>query len=293
MSINEKSALKELLKMVNYNPNAYEMDLNGASRKRSNDSASVISKGLTIKNIEPLDVDYFLDGIQKTKILSYSSGRPITLTYQAAGAIDKQGLMAEKLEETKIILSKLDLHLLKGKFNQEVTVLEEVLPEKIYEEVQIRNSYERNALENDLAKKIEVSKKILLDGSLKNRNYNINHFGIIKTTKTIYLPEEEELNSLEEGKISSIFKITDQNSEVERYSTYLRLNSNDSQSWDYGLVRLESFSYEMIPALASLAYRSKQVGRFEDGRGDRHLLGIRRCEELLRHNLPNLFKIIS
>lgn len=272
---------------INYSRNNIQVVL--PQRKDLSDRVEIVN--IDAKKIFFNEI-YFVDGIQSCILIKYENYHPIYLIKIVAGAIGKDNLVTNKDEVTKVISAELNKESLKELFAEnELHFIDSSDPHDttIFTEKIIANM--RGELEMNVVKNVsdrEPNSLIVLDGSICNLPAQVNIVGVVKSTNSKYLKNENEIFSLAEGEISKIFSI-DKHSEGDNkvlYSCYLRLFTNNEMAWNYGLVRLESYFPENLKEVAKIVFDYRQDNPYKDIRGDRHLAPIKNLEDILKYELP-------
>lgn len=243
-----------------------------------------------------LPIAAFVDGIQASLCVTYRSHRPVYLNYVAAGAVGSKAKIVGMREKLVVSCSNLD--------TQWVQSLNQTLP---IEEIEASNPLEversalanlggdRESFERELVQDLSNQNlgNLCLDGSLLGRPHLETLVGVVKSTNKKYLADESMLYRLPKNWRSPIFKIAENTAGVapDRYSCYLRLFSAENKAWNFGLVRLEAFTPDLLDALASRALSERQNPASGDPRFDRHLTSIRACEEAMRARRPSVFAL--
>lgn len=244
---------------------------------------------------EPLTVDGYVDGVQASLVLTHREHRPVHLNYTASAAVDRHSRPLAVRERLDLVVGERDLEWAR---TLDCTVPITVLPDSDPGETQrlavegLAGSRERleRALVDEL---LGRGNSLLLDGSLVARPADPRLVGVVKTTRRRYLPDETMLYDLRAGWRSPAFRIPAGSNAypADRYSCYVRLFDASARAWDHGLIRIEALDPSVLQPLGVLTMELRQPGRNDDPRGDRHLLPIRRCEELLRARRPAVFDL--
>jgi len=247
----------------------------------------------------PLKTALFSDGIQNGLVLTYREQRPCYLAYCAAGVVnEKSRLVHDAFEQ--------DLTLLVSKEDEtwaeeldsglEVDTFAETRPDLVARAALDRLRGKREDMERRVVKQASrhvsgQNEFVVVDGSLQNHKTAQNKLvSVVKTTRTRFLKDESNLWSLRQGWMSQRFKISSEQGET-RYSCYLRLRSSKYHSWNYGLVRLETFDPDILENLAATALLEVQTVRSQDPRADVHLSLVRDVEKVLRAQRPDVFAL--
>jgi hypothetical protein len=255
--------------------------------------AELLDDGPSAVSSEPLAVAAFVDGIQAAVAVSYHEHRPSYLLYTAGGAVDGRYDPVGLREELVLVCSSLDLewaHGLGG--GVPIEVANGQSPAEIDTEAMALLAGKREAAEREL--QVELTEQditpIVVDGSLIGRSGE-GVVGVVKTMRHRYLADESCLYGLGTGWRSPRFAIkpgAGGGGEV-RYSAYVRLFDATNAPWDFGLIRIESFDPDILDSVAAMCLAERQSGHSGDGRWDRHILGVRRCEEFMRSRRPAVF----
>jgi hypothetical protein len=241
----------------------------------------------------PLVVAAFVDGIQAAVSVAYRDHRPSYLVYTAGAAVDARYRPVGLREDLVLCCSSLDSEWavsLGG--GVPIEVLSGQSPVEIDREAMALLAGKRESAEREL--QVELVEQgvcpVVVDGSLIGRS-GPDVVGVVKSMGHRYLSDESCLYGLLPGWRSPRFAIpagVGGGSEV-RYSAYVRLFDAGAAPWDFGLVRVESFDPELLDSVAAMCLSERQSGHSGDGRWDRHILGIRRCEEFMRSRRPAVF----
>ena len=244
----------------------------------------------------PLEVSGFIDGVQAAKCVTYIDHRPVYLAYASAGAVDAKGKLVDTLERLMLIVSKADKEWLSALNTTIDSVeLQSFRPDDLASAALVQLGDERNNLEKSLISKMfdDGHKSLLIDGSLLGKAIRHELVGVVKTTKTKYLPDESQLWKLDKGWRSQRFVIPagSNGCPVDRFSCYVRMQKADYQAWNFGLIRLESFDLDLLDPLAALALSETQHATSRDKRFDKHLAGVRSIEDILRARRPSIYSM--
>lgn len=243
-----------------------------------------------------LDIAGFVDGVQAALTVTWRSHRPVYLAYTAAGCVGEQARLIDVRERLEIICSDEDRPWVESLgASIPVAALAVGEPDGIERAAlarlgSVREEHERNLVTDILA---GLDKPVVVDGSLIARPADARICAVAKTTRRKWLADERVLWSLPQGWRSPRFMIPagSQGVPVDRYSCYVRLFDATQRGWDFGLVRLESFDPELLEPLAALALAERQNPRAGDPRADRHLAGVRACEQVLKARRPVVFDL--
>jgi hypothetical protein len=271
-----------------------------SERKDSSETTEQLEEGPVEVGDELFPVDVFIDGIQSSFILTYLSGRPVRLTHVAAGAVttypDKQPDLLGLIENVELVYSCEDETWVKEMMRERevLGVPTHALPHSNPPEVETEGLKRVGALrekaEARLTEKMLTAGSIgvCVDGHLLNRSRDERVIGVIKTSDTKYLSDENQLWTLPFGWRSAAFRIPSPTG--DRYSSYVRLQERtDASSWSFGLIRVEAFTPDVLDQAAALALAYRQDAGARDLRWDRHIAPIRVVEEVLRTRRPSVF----
>ncbi|HSA06425.1 MAG TPA: hypothetical protein P5556_04535 [Candidatus Gastranaerophilales bacterium] len=286
---------------------------------------------LTTKKIdlteEKSGFSYFLDGIEKKKILFYYRSIPVIYGYVAAVILKRTDKKMHSIDmemtEENFYLPKKD-----GADSPEHYFSEEevknlgknivnigkipvnsankdypLLPEQFIQAAHNSIQGSRGHIEKALAKRWLSGNSqgswLFIDGRLENKNKELisgsNIVGIIKSHHACYFDYEDQykIYSMEKGERSSVFQPEGENI----YSWYLRLHS-DKRHGDnnFGLIRVEIPAEEEFLRKADLIsswilLETKPVA-FPASRWDRMIYPIKYCEDYLKSKAPS-WKVID
>lgn len=246
----------------------------------------------------PLPIAAFVDGIQASLNVTYRSHRPVYLNYVAAGAVGEGARFLGMREKLTVLCSSMDTEWVQS-LGQSIPIeeLAAVSPLDVERGALAtlagdRESHERHLVEDLVAQKVGT---LCLDGSLLGRPPLSSLVGVVKSTNKKYLSDESMLFRLPQGWRSPIFKIAENTAGIspDRYSCYLRLTSAENRAWNFGLIRLEAYTPDLLMPLAARALRERQGVASGDPRFDRHLASIKACEDALRARRPPVFGSLS
>lgn len=247
-----------------------------------------------IRDVEPLNVAGFIDGIQNAAIIAYRDHRPVYLTYVAAAVVGARAVPVAVDEQMTVMCSALDYDwVCENAGDIEVKRFGATDPDAVALEAfgllgSSRETIERSLVNDYLDSGDERS--LLIDGSLIARPTDERIVGVVKTTLTRYIKDETELRTLKEGHRSRRFVIpAGKGHKSPRYSAYVRLGDARNQHWNFALLRVEAFSPEVIDALAARCFIERQGAGAHDRRWDRHIGGVRMVEDFLRSRRPSVF----
>ena len=266
--------------------------------ERSNPEQPVINIESVSSPIEaaPLKIKGFVDGIQSAMTLTWREHRPVYFSYTSAGCVGDEAQLLVLREKLEILCSTLDRGWVESLDEKiDARYLEECRPDQIERAALASLAAQRDEHERSVITELLSGEELpfIVDGSLIARPIDNRVCAVIKTTRRRWLSDETVLWNLPEGWRSPRFIIPagSQGVSVDRYSCYLRLFDATARSWDYGLIRLETFNPELLDPLAALALAERQNPAAGDPRVDRHLDGVRTCEKVLRVRRPAVFAL--
>lgn len=267
---------------------------------------------------------YFLDGIERKKIVFYYRQIPIMYGYVGAAVLkrtDKQlhSCGIEKFSEKFYIPVKTSSDSPNHYFEfNEIKELGEVdknikkigekdklkMPTEFIKAAEDQIHADREDLEKLLAQDCINNNKdgwLFVDGRIAGKISGENLAGIIKSHRACYFDYEDQykIYTMEKGQRSSIFQPKGKNGQNENVFTwYLRLHYDKRNGVnDFGIIRVE------IPAKKELIKRvdeisswilleTKPVG-FPASRWDRMIYPIKYCEDYLKSKAPTWTMIES
>jgi hypothetical protein len=247
----------------------------------------------------PLEVSAFLDGIQASVVVTYRAHRPVFMSYAAAGAVTDKARLVSHSEKLSVVCSRLDKDWV-DQLGQGIPVeaLSSDLPHEVEVAAGLNLSNDRDALEAQVLSELvaQGSSMVCVDGSLRKRPSLDNLVGVVKTTRSKFLEDESCLYRLPEGWRSPMFELpkryTNRGTDGPRlFSTYVRLQDASRRGWDFGLIRLEASTPDVLEPMAARVLLERQNASSGDPRFDRHIASMRACEDALRKRRPSIFSI--
>lgn len=269
-----------------------------AEREEPKTPAELLEDDVVEVSGAPLPIAAFVDGIQASLNVTYRSHRPVFLNYVAAGAVGAGARFLGMREKLTVLCSSLDTEWVQS-LQQTIPIEELAATSPLDVErgalatlAGDRESHERHLVEDLISQNVGT---LCLDGSLLGRPPLNSLVGVVKSTNKKYLADESMLFRLPQGWRSPIFKIAENTAGVapDRYSCYLRLTSAEGRAWNFGLIRLEAYTPDLLMPLAARALRERQGVASGDPRFDRHLSSIKACEDALRARRPPVFGTLS
>jgi len=256
---------------------------------------------------------YFMDGMERQRVILYCSMIPVIYGYVAAVVRERgadrrmrthngKGTVREALYLPRRLVtlgSLYDAGLDIVDTENEGNPIEEH-PMMLLEAAKKRVSSVRDRMERDVTSKWLAdfdgrTDWLLVDGSLSGdySSYEApNVVGVIKSHQTQYFPMEEQrkILALKAGERSGVF-IPKGRRRPDVYSWYLRLRPNEGQDVHFGLIRVEAAKCDRTLFAADeisrwlLAERSPLS--LPDFRWDRMIYPIRDCELYLKSLAPS------
>lgn len=284
-------------------------------------------------NTETSGFSYFLDGIERKKILCYLRSIPLIYGYVGAAILkrtDKKlhSTELEKGEGTFYLPVKKgmncpdhyfdedELKTIKGKYKNTGIIPKQgdrkdypKYPEEFIKQAHSEIQEKRREMEFELTNKWLESNFdndwLFVDGTLNTKSQNVLESskvaGIVKSHGVFYFSFEEmhELYSMQKGERSRVFKPYDKQGEKKDiYTWYLRLHYDKRNGVnDFGIIKVE------IPAKKELLSRVDEISSwilletkpvgFPASRWDRMIYPIKYCEDYLKAKAPSWAMIES
>jgi len=272
---------------------------------------------------------YFLDGIERKKIIFYY--RSIPVIYGCVGAAilkrtEKQlhSCNMEKFSEKFYLPLKNNSDFPDHYFEHaEIKELGEIgkniinigeknysgvypiLPAEFIQAAHAKIQTERGNLESSLARQWADNNYkdswLFVDGRIEGKISGKNLVGIIKSHQACYFNYETQykIYTMEKGQRSSVFQPEDKNGEKENvYSWYLKIHHDKRNGVnDFGIIRVEIPAkqelLEKVDEISSwILLETKPVG-FPASRWDRMIYPIKYCEDYLKSKAPTWTMIES
>ena len=252
---------------------------------------------------------YFMDGMERQRVVLYYAGAPVVYGYTAAvirtrgrdrrmrthGApVAREALFyPRRLVDLRLDgIDSVDTDDAEKPVEEHPMILLDAARKKVSS---VRDRLESRATSEWLAAFDGGDDWLLVDGSLTG---DYDHYaapnivGVVKSHQTQYFPMEEQrkILGLRVGERSGVF-IPRGRRRPDVHSWYLRLRPNDGQDVHFGLVRVEAAGCDRTLAMADemsrwlLAERSPLS--LPDARWDRMIYPIRDCEQYLRSLAPS------
>lgn len=268
-------------------------------------------------NIKPIQMteeqsgfSYFLDGIERKKVLFYQRSMPVIYGYIAAVILKRtdKKLHSIDLEKTEENLYFPDEGAPDLGINVINTANESILhPEHYIQAAHSSIQTSRGNLERSLAREWIRSRYndgwLFVDGRLENKNKELvsgaNIAGIIKSHKACYFDYEQQyqLYTMKKGERSSVFQPKDNNNNKENiYSWYLRLHYDKNYgNNEFGLIRVEvpaERAYlEKVDLISNWILLETKPVAFPVSRWDRMIYPIKYCEDYLKSKAPSYSRL--
>lgn len=245
---------------------------------------------------------YFLDGIERKKILFYYRSIPCIYGYVAAAIM---GRTDRKMHSTGIEDSTQFLYLDATHFPNDLGIKikdiskdEPMLPDQYIFEAHKEIQKVRGEMERSLAKQwLRKGNKdgwLFVDGRLekmsKDLTFGANMVGIVKSHHASYFDYENQyrIYSMKKGERSSVFQPEGENV----YSWYLRLHYDSKYGTnDFGLIRVEVPAeeefLEKADLISSWILLETRPVAFPASRWDRMIYPIKYCEDYLKSKAPS------
>lgn len=246
---------------------------------------------LNIRDVSPLKVDGFVDGIQATMAVAYREHRGVFLQHVAAGCLDDKARILRVSESLTVVCAAEEKEWVEASgAGIPVEVVEATDPSGVWRRAHEIVASKREAEERAVAAAMLAGGCgfLVVDGSIMARNSDRRLIGVVKSHRRRYLADETILYGLAPGWRSPRFKLEE--GSHTRYSAYLRMFDASQYAWDFGLVRIETNDADLIDAACAMAlrYRGAPGG---DSRWDRHLAPVINVEKVLRARRPSVFSI--
>lgn len=268
---------------------------------------------------------YFLDGIERKRLLFNLNFIPVTYGYVAAVIMKRtdkkmQSIGLEDFSEKLYLPYKEDKNAPDNYFDIEDFINLGIIPYNIGikdEETgvypQFPKEFEQKAhsdiqetrgkIERGLA--VQWMNKgyndgwLFVDGRLENKNNELlsssQVAGIIKSHHVYYFNPEDQnkIFNLKKGERSSVFQPEKENI----FSWYLRLHESNTGGVDFGIIRIEIPANEkllkQVDEISSWVLLERNPVAFPATRWDRMIYPIKYCEDYLKSKAPSYTKIES
>ncbi|MDH7600566.1 MAG: hypothetical protein QHI38_00285 [Armatimonadota bacterium] len=254
---------------------------------------------------------YFMDGMERRRLVMYISGIPVVYGYAAAGIrwrgadkrmyahgdpSEREALFCPRrlLEQLffDLDIDVVDIEDAGSALEDHPMIFLEAAKKKVSD---IRSKLEAEVTSRWLAEFDGSNEWLLVDGSISG-NYDQypapNIVGVVKSHQTQYFPIEDQrkIQALRVGERSGLF-IPKGRNRPDVYSWYLRLWPNEGQDLHFGLVRVEApkcdRTVRMVDEISRWLLAERAPLSMPDSRWDRMLYPIRDCEQFLRSRAPS------
>jgi hypothetical protein len=266
--------------------------------------------GVPVGEPTPSRFSYFIDGIERRRVVMYYAGVPVLYGFAASACRHRdrrerrmqthgEPVIREALFCPKRLvgfcsegIDVIDVEENGTVFEDHPVVLLEAAKHKVSD---VRARLEAQVISSWLADFEGTDEWLLVDGSLSGdyHLYNApNMVGVVKSHQTQYFPIEEQRKILElrVGERSGLF-VPKGRKRHEVYSWYLRLWPHHRQDAYFGLVRVEAPKCErtlaMVDQICQWLLAERTPLSLPDSRWDRMLYPIRDCEQFLASLAPS------
>lgn len=254
----------------------------------------------------------FLDGTQRSEVVSYVAGVPLVLGHAAAVIRERRDgrmytwdapLSATRVYGPKVMLTSAAWTTLAAAFGEALVDTSDGDADVISHPLALRDSAihrvqaHREALEWRLAEQWcrREDDPLFIDGGISGSEavaVSLATIGVVKSHRTLYAEGDALVVVLSLGhrERSSVFRVTSPR-RTPVASWYLRLRDSDGHDPMWGLIRVES-AHPSADAVNRIGDRADEVSRWilaessplalPDARWDKMVYGIRDCEEFLR-----------
>jgi hypothetical protein len=254
---------------------------------------------------------YFLDGIERKKILFYYKSIPCIYGYVAAAVL---GRTDKKMHSIGLEKPYEALYLPASHFPDDLGIKitniqkdEPMLPDQYifeaHKEIQkVRGELERGMVREWISQNNNDG-WLFVDGRVEKLSRELtsgkNIVGIIKSHHACYFDIEQQFKiySMKKGERSSVFQPQDKQGNKEKvFSWYLRLHYDSKYGTnDFGLIRVEIPADEALIDKADLIsnwilLETKPVA-FPASRWDRMIYPIKYCEDYLKSKAPSYSRL--
>lgn len=235
----------------------------------------------------------FADGCQAALLLAGPERRPMLLLWASAVAMTIDQRRIAHREETWLCCSAIDVEYVAGLPGvPEVRVVASLLAPDIRRDALAQLRERRAEMEHEVVAELALeSWPLLVDGTLLGHTARAGVVaGVVKSHATRYLGDETGLERLEVGHMGPLLRLPPRTvTEPERWSAFLRLHPPNGDNWTHGLIRLEAWDREVLAPAGAAAFAHRQSPCRDDARWSVHLIGVRRCEELMKARRPWVF----
>ena len=239
-----------------------------------------------IRTVPPLVPVGAADGIQRSRVVTVRSGRPVWLAAVAAGVANYSDDLSAGEDALYLVGSHLDEEWMRERPGGLPTVvLDAVDPGTLVADFDRTLQDHRWQLEARVVARAVEHGTVVVDGSVAR--YSAEHgdrvLGVVKSLDTPYLTDEYEIRDLAEGCCSRVFTLpAERRPQLDRHSVYLRLHDAGYNASLFGVVRLEAVRADQLAPLAAWAYSQRQGPGSGDSRWPVHLAAVAWVERVLR-----------
>lgn len=245
-------------------------------------------------SVSPLEPVGAADGIQRSRLITVRSGRPIWLAAVSAGVANYG---------ERVLIADADLYLIGSHLDEAwmrdrpggvpTAVLDAVDPGTLVADFEHTLQEHRWQLEARVVRRAVEHGTVVVDGSIDR--YTAEHgdrvVGVVKSLATPYLTDESELRRLGEGCCSQVFTLpAERRPQLDRASSYLRLHDPGFSHGTFGVVRLEAVDPDQLAPLAAWACTQRQGPSSGDTRWPVHLASIAWVERVLRARFDRFWR---
>jgi len=264
---------------------------------------------------------YFLDGIERKKIIFYYRSVPVIYGYVGAAILKREDKTLhssdwEKFSEKFYLPQKtnsecpphyFDYEEIKELVGKNYTNIGEknnqggypILPAEFIQAAHSKIQTDRGEIEKNLANQWAAENHsdgwLFIDGRIEGKINGNNLAGIIKSHHACYFDfiDQQRIYNMEKGQRSSVFQPVNKNGKKENvFSWYLRIHYNKRNGVnDFGIIRVE------IPANEKLLRQADEISSwilletkpvsFPASRWDRMIYPIKYCEDYLKAKAPS------
>ena len=244
--------------------------------------------------VTPLEPVGAADGVQRARLVTVRSGRPIWLVVVAAGVGNYGDTLSAAEMDLYLVGSHLDEEWMRDRPGGVPAVaLDAIEPSTLVGDFDRVLQAHRWELEARVVRRTVEQGTVVVDGSVDR--YTAEHgarvVGVVKSLNTPYLTDEREIRSLDEGCCSRVFTLpAERRPQLDRHSCYLRLRSPGFNDGTWGVVRLEAVDADQLAPLAAWACTQRQGPGSGDSRWPVHLASVAWVERVLRARIDRFWR---
>lgn len=269
---------------------------------------------------------YFLDGIERKRVLFNYNFLPVTYGYVSAVIMKR---IDKKMCSADFEISRDRLYLPYKEFNDSPAHYFDIKDfEKYKFKIKIENTglkdketqmyplfpaeFERKAHNDIQSARVKLEKELVLkwvksgvndgwlfvDGRLESINKDIentaNIAGIIKSHNVVFFDPEDQykIYAMKKGERTSVFQPIDIDRKENVYTWYLRLHeSSYNGKIDFGIIRVEIPAndefLDKVDEISSWILLETRPVAFPEARWDRMIYPIKYCEDYLKSKAPS------